>query len=99
MAVDDNSGREAYLLSRREAKVRVTELVAHLLRVADTSVATLDGTILRGRSPGSTEVQVCYKAKGYHFEAKLVTIFTSEHLILEQNMHESFLIENDLHYA
>lgn len=57
MAVDDNSGRQSYLLSRR-AQVRVTELVAHLLRVADTSVAVLDHTTLMGRSPGRTEVQV-----------------------------------------
>ncbi|KAG7153695.1 Transmembrane protein 132E-like, partial [Homarus americanus] len=57
VAVDDNSGRQSYLLSRR-AQVRVTELVAHLLRVADTSVAILDHTTLMGRAPGRTEVQV-----------------------------------------
>ena len=67
VAVDDNSGRESYLLSRREAKVRVTELVTHLLRVADTSVASLDHTILRGRAPGRTEVQVCLLLNCFFF--------------------------------
>ncbi|XP_063595333.1 transmembrane protein 132E-like [Penaeus indicus] len=63
VAVDDNSGRHSYLLSRR-AQVRVTELVAHLLRVADTSVAILNHTTLMGRSPGRTEVQVLSPISG-----------------------------------
>lgn len=57
VAVDNNSGRESYLLSRR-AEVRVTELVSHSLRVADTSVVRLQGTTLTGLAPGRTEVQV-----------------------------------------
>ncbi|KAK3864678.1 hypothetical protein Pcinc_029653 [Petrolisthes cinctipes] len=63
VAVDDNSGRQSYLLSRR-AQVRITELVAHLLRVADTSVAILDHTTLIGRAPGHTEVQVLSPISG-----------------------------------
>lgn len=64
--MDDNSGRQSYLLSRR-AQVRITELVAHLLRVADTSVAILDHATLIGRAPGHTEVQVGGGSSGVPF--------------------------------
>ncbi|KAA0193765.1 hypothetical protein HAZT_HAZT006098 [Hyalella azteca] len=57
IAVDNNSGRESYLLSR-QAQVRVTELVSHSLRVADTGVVQLTDTALTGIAPGRTEVQV-----------------------------------------
>ncbi|CAL4069120.1 unnamed protein product [Meganyctiphanes norvegica] len=73
VAVDDNSGRQSYLLSRR-AQVRVTELVAHLLRVADNSVAMLDHTTLRGRSPGRTEVQVLSPITGRVIGAREVRV-------------------------
>ncbi|XP_069940506.1 transmembrane protein 132E [Cherax quadricarinatus] len=73
VAVDDNSGRQSYLLSRR-AQVRVTELVAHLLRVADTSVAILDHTTLMGRAPGRTEVQVLSPITGRVIGAREVRV-------------------------
>ncbi|XP_068219709.1 transmembrane protein 132E [Palaemon carinicauda] len=73
VAVDDNSGRQSYLLSRR-AQVRVTELVAHLLRVADTSVAMLDHSTLMGRATGRTEIQVLSPITGRVIGAREVRV-------------------------
>ncbi|RXG71113.1 Transmembrane protein [Armadillidium vulgare] len=77
VAVDDNSGRESYLLSRK-ASVRVTELVTHLLRVSDTSVASLEQTILKGKSPGRTEVQVLSPITGRVIGAKEIRVGTDK---------------------
>lgn len=57
IAVDDESGREFYLLDRRSA-FRITELVEDYLRVADSRIAMLKGRIVQGQSTGRTEVQI-----------------------------------------
>ena len=36
----------------------MTELVTHMLRVEDPSIAALENRIIRGRSTGFTEIQV-----------------------------------------
>lgn len=49
-----------YLLHRK-ATFRVTHLVKHQLRAADTSVAKLrNGNMVDGVKPGRTEIQVAY---------------------------------------
>lgn len=58
LAVDQDSGRVSYLISRRTG-LRVTDLVQPLLRVADPKIATLRGRTLQGRAMGRTDVQVC----------------------------------------
>jgi len=45
-------------LAGRKAMFRVTDLVQSQLRLANTSVAVLDGNIIEGLQPGRTEVQV-----------------------------------------
>ena len=57
LAVDQDSGRISYLISRRTG-LRVTDLVQPLLRVADPKIATLRGRTLQGRAMGRTDVQV-----------------------------------------
>lgn len=57
LAVDQDSGRVSYLISRRTG-LRVTDLVQPLLRVADPKIATLRGRTLQGRAMGRTDVQV-----------------------------------------
>ncbi|XP_073835557.1 transmembrane protein 132C dtn [Musca autumnalis] len=57
VAVDQNSGRISYFISRRTG-LRVTDLVQPLLRVADPKIASLKGRILQGKSMGRTDVQV-----------------------------------------
>ena len=39
---------------------RVTDLVLNNLRIADQSVARLDGNVVEGLQPGNTEVQVTF---------------------------------------
>uniref|UniRef100_T1J6G2 Transmembrane protein 132E n=1 Tax=Strigamia maritima TaxID=126957 RepID=T1J6G2_STRMM len=56
-AVDDNSGRESYLINRK-AYFRITNLVEGSLRVADPRIASLKGQIVQGQSVGRTEIQV-----------------------------------------
>ncbi|XP_004536756.1 transmembrane protein 132C isoform X2 [Ceratitis capitata] len=57
LAIDQNSGRISYFISRRTG-LRVTDLVQPLLRVSDPKVATLKGRILQGKSMGRTDIQV-----------------------------------------
>ncbi|XP_054726955.1 transmembrane protein 132C isoform X3 [Anastrepha obliqua] len=57
LAIDQNSGRISYFISRRTG-LRVTDLVQPLLRVSDPKIATLKGRILQGKSMGRTDVQV-----------------------------------------
>ena len=54
---DDNSGRVSYVAGRKTS-LRVTDLVKGHLRVADPLVATLRDSLLIGRAPGRTKVQV-----------------------------------------
>ena len=46
-----------YMVNRR-AQFRVTDLVGSQLRVADSTIATLEGNIVEGLLPGRTSVQV-----------------------------------------
>ncbi|ESO96299.1 hypothetical protein LOTGIDRAFT_96144, partial [Lottia gigantea] len=42
----------------RKAYLRVTDLVRERLRISDTKVATLNGTVIQGHHQGRTEIQV-----------------------------------------
>lgn len=55
--VTDDLGKPVQYLVHRKAQVRVTEHVEGMLRVADTSVASLDGQVVEGLQPGRTEIQ------------------------------------------
>ncbi|XP_054088610.1 transmembrane protein 132C isoform X2 [Zeugodacus cucurbitae] len=57
LAIDQNSGRISYFISRRTG-LRVTDLVQPLLRISDPKIATLKGRILQGKSMGRTDIQV-----------------------------------------
>ncbi|GAB6030301.1 hypothetical protein CHUAL_005975 [Chamberlinius hualienensis] len=57
IAVDDNSGRQSYLLNRKTL-FRITDLVEDFLRVADPRIANIKGRFVQGQSVGRTEVQI-----------------------------------------
>lgn len=73
LAVDQDSGRVSYLISRRTG-LRVTDLVQSLLRVADPKIATLKGRTLQGRAMGRTEVQVLSPLSGRVIGAKEIRV-------------------------
>lgn len=73
LAVDQDSGRVSYLISRR-AGLRVTDLVQPLLRVADPKIAILRGRTLLGRAMGRTDVQVLSPITGRVIGAKEVRV-------------------------
>ncbi|XP_055390024.1 transmembrane protein 132E [Condylostylus longicornis] len=73
LAMDQNSGRVSYLISRRTG-LRVTDLVQPLLRVADPKIATLKGRILQGKSMGRTDVQVLSPITGRVIGAKEIRV-------------------------
>ena len=52
-------GLHKQFLIHRKAMFRITDLVMDKLRVADSSVASLEGNIVQGVQGGRTEVQVC----------------------------------------
>lgn len=59
LAIDDSSGRESYLISRKTS-LKITDLVVNFLRMSDSRIASLSGKILQGHQVGRTEVQVCH---------------------------------------
>ncbi|XP_039435014.1 transmembrane protein 132E [Culex pipiens pallens] len=73
LAVDQDSGRVNYLISRRTG-LRVTDLVQPLLRVADPKIATLRGRTLQGRAMGRTDVQVLSPITGRVIGAREVRV-------------------------
>nr|XP_040221411.2 transmembrane protein 132E [Anopheles coluzzii]XP_049461170.1 transmembrane protein 132E [Anopheles coluzzii]XP_049461171.1 transmembrane protein 132E [Anopheles coluzzii]XP_049461172.1 transmembrane protein 132E [Anopheles coluzzii]XP_049461173.1 transmembrane protein 132E [Anopheles coluzzii]XP_049461174.1 transmembrane protein 132E [Anopheles coluzzii] len=73
VAVDQDSGRVSYLISRRTG-LRVTDLVQSLLRVADPKIATLRGRTLQGRAMGRTDVQVLSPINGRVIGAREVRV-------------------------
>uniref|UniRef100_A0A8W7JGN5 Transmembrane protein 132C n=1 Tax=Anopheles albimanus TaxID=7167 RepID=A0A8W7JGN5_ANOAL len=73
IAVDQDSGRVSYLISRRTG-LRVTDLVQPLLRVADPKIATLRGRTLQGRAMGRTDVQVLSPITGRVIGAREVRV-------------------------
>lgn len=73
LAVDQDSGRVSYLISRRTG-LRVTDLVQSLLRVADPKIATLKGRTLQGRAMGRTDVQVLSPINGRVIGAREVRV-------------------------
>lgn len=73
LAVDQDSGRVSYLISRRTG-LRVTDLVQPLLRVADPKIATLRGRTLQGRAMGRTDVQVLSPITGRVIGAKEIRV-------------------------
>ncbi|XP_052863901.1 transmembrane protein 132D [Anopheles cruzii] len=73
LAVDQDSGRVSYLISRRTG-LRVTDLVQPLLRVADPKIATLRGRTLQGRAMGRTDVQVLSPINGRVIGAREVRV-------------------------
>ena len=52
-----DSSRDQFLVHRK-ALLRITELVTVQLRIADASIATLNGNVVEGLRPGRTEIQV-----------------------------------------
>lgn len=73
LAIDQDSGRVSYLISRRTG-LRVTDLVQPLLRVADPKIASLRGRILQGRAMGRTDVQVLSPITGRVIGAKEIRV-------------------------
>jgi transmembrane protein 132 len=74
LAVDHDSGRVSYFVNRR-TWLRVTDLVAGLLRISDPRIATLaQGRIVQGRGIGRTEVQVLSPINGRVIGAKEVRV-------------------------
>ncbi|XP_037937749.1 transmembrane protein 132E [Teleopsis dalmanni] len=73
LAIDQNSGRTSYFISRRTG-LRVTDLVQPLLRIADPKIASLKGRILQGRSIGKTDVQVLSPITGRTIGAKEIRV-------------------------
>jgi Transmembrane protein family 132 len=74
---------QSYLLHRK-ASFRVTNLIKHQLRAADTSIARLrDGNVVDGLKPGRTEIQV-----------KHACLFISGYLIVDLVLLDRQLINN-----
>uniref|UniRef100_A0ABD2W4F5 Transmembrane protein 132C n=1 Tax=Trichogramma kaykai TaxID=54128 RepID=A0ABD2W4F5_9HYME len=74
LAADHDSGRVSYFVNRR-TWLRVTDLVAGLLRVSDPRIATLlQGRIVQGRGIGRTEVQVLSPITGRVIGAREVRV-------------------------
>lgn len=74
LATDHDSGRISYFVNRR-TWLRVTDLVAGMLRVSDPRIATLlQGRIVQGRGVGRTEVQVLSPITGRVIGAKEVRV-------------------------
>lgn len=73
LAVDQDSGRVSYLISRRTG-LRVTDLIQPLLRVADPKIATLRGRTLQGRAMGRTDVQVLSPITGRVIGSKEIRV-------------------------
>lgn len=74
LANDHDTGRESYFVNRR-TWLRVTDLVASMLRVSDPRIATLlQGRLVQGRGVGRTEVQVLSPLTGRVIGAKEVRV-------------------------
>lgn len=74
LATDHDSGRISYFVNRR-TWLRVTDLVAGMLRVSDPRIATLlQGRLVQGRGVGRTEVQVLSPITGRVIGAKEVRV-------------------------
>lgn len=74
LANDHDTGRESYFVNRR-TWLRVTDLVASMLRVSDPRIATLlQGRLVQGRGIGRTEVQVLSPLSGRVIGAKEVRV-------------------------
>lgn len=74
IAMDHDSGRTSYFVNRR-TWLRVTDLVAGMMRVSDPRIATLlQGRIVQGRGVGRTEVQVLSPITGRVIGAKEIRV-------------------------
>jgi transmembrane protein 132 len=74
LANDHDTGRESYFVNRR-TWLRVTDLVASMLRVSDPRIATLlQSRLVQGRGVGRTEVQVLSPLTGRVIGAKEVRV-------------------------
>lgn len=74
IAMDHDSGRTSYFVNRR-TWLRVTDLVAGMMRVSDPRIASLlQGRIVQGRGVGRTEVQVLSPITGRVIGAKEVRV-------------------------
>ncbi|KAG5308092.1 T132C protein, partial [Acromyrmex insinuator] len=74
LATDHDSGRVSYFVNRR-TWLRVTDLVAGMLRVSDPRIATLlQGRLVQGRGVGRTEVQVLSPITGRVIGAKEIRV-------------------------
>lgn len=74
LATDHDSGRVSHFVNRR-TWLRVTDLVAGMLRVSDPRIATLlQNRLVQGRGVGRTEVQVLSPITGRVIGAKEVRV-------------------------
>nr|XP_012232704.1 PREDICTED: LOW QUALITY PROTEIN: transmembrane protein 132C [Linepithema humile] len=74
LATDHDSGRVSHFVNRR-TWLRVTDLVAGMLRVSDPRIATLlQGRLVQGRGVGRTEVQVLSPITGRVIGAKEIRV-------------------------
>lgn len=74
LATDHDSGRVSYFVNRR-TWLRVTDLVASMLRVSDPRIATLlQNRLVQGRGVGRTEVQVLSPITGRVIGAKEIRV-------------------------
>lgn len=74
LATDHDSGRVSYFVNRR-TWLRVTDLVAGMLRVSDPRIATLlQNRLVQGRGVGRTEVQVLSPITGRVIGAKEIRV-------------------------
>lgn len=74
LATDHDSGRISYFVNRR-TWLRVTDLVASMLRVSDPRIATLlQNKLVQGRGVGRTEVQVLSPITGRVIGAKEIRV-------------------------
>ncbi|XP_012530083.1 transmembrane protein 132E isoform X2 [Monomorium pharaonis] len=74
LATDHDSGRVSYFVNRR-TWLRVTDLIAGMLRVSDPRIATLlQNRLVQGRGVGRTEVQVLSPITGRVIGAKEIRV-------------------------
>lgn len=74
LASDHDSGRVSYFVNRR-TWLRVTDLVAGMLRISDPRIATLlQNRLVQGRGVGRTEVQVLSPITGRVIGAKEIRV-------------------------
>ena len=70
-----DSSRDQFLVHRK-ALLRITDLVNDQLRIADASIATLNGNVVEGLRPGRTEIQVGSEVTGPRYNRDITKFFS-----------------------